>query len=205
MRRYLIAVLALAAALVLALAGCGSSSTSHPATSNPYGQTPTTLPAIMPSPSPTPTLSRAQREAQRDYAQASAEAALDARQAARRHYRHVTVASRRTRVVFSVTGSGYPSIQYGTDSNTVSPPGGYGPLGDGNALPWSATMRPDNNALYWAVSAQLEGGGNITATVSEVTTTTYLDGHQRSRATVLATAHAAGGYNIANAEYSLGF
>jgi hypothetical protein len=49
-------------------------------------------------------------------------------------------------VVFKVWGSGQPSIQYGTDSST-SNPGSLGPLGDGNALSWEASMTYDSGAL----------------------------------------------------------
>lgn len=56
-------------------------------------------------------------------------------------------------VVFKVSGSGYPSVQYGSDSDTNNPQGGYGPLDDGFALPWSASMTYDSTALYYAVSA----------------------------------------------------
>ena len=60
-------------------------------------------------------------------------------------------------IVFKVTGSGYPSVQYGSDSNSNDAPRGYGPLGNGSALPWSASLPYDPSALYYAVSAQLQG------------------------------------------------
>jgi hypothetical protein len=107
-------------------------------------------------------------------------------------------------VVFKVSGSGYPSILYGTDSNNISPPGGYGPLGDGNALPWSASLSYDPNALYYAVTAQLEGYGDISDSVTEVITTYCSDGHHKTESFPLASGHASGGYNIARAEYAGG-
>jgi hypothetical protein len=132
-------------------------------------------------------------------------ARLRAKRRAHRAWLHRTVAYRTDRIVYTVTGSGYPSVQYGSDSNTVDVPGGYGPLGDGVALPFSASQRPDGNALYYDVTAQLEGGGDIAATVTEVRTTVYKDGHSVEHTTQLAHAHAAGGYAIANAESVSGF
>ena len=107
-------------------------------------------------------------------------------------------------VVFKVTGSGYPSIQYGTDSNNDSPPGGYGPLGNGNALPWSASLTYDSSALYYYVSAQLQGYGDISDSVTEVITTYCSDGSHETESFALANGHASGGYNIAQAEYTGG-
>lgn len=107
-------------------------------------------------------------------------------------------------VVFKVWGSGYPSIQYGSDSDNNSPKGGYGPLGDGNALPWSGSVTYDSNALYYAVSAQLEGYGDIRDSVTEVITTSCSDGSRKTESFQLASAHASGGYNIAQAEYAGG-
>jgi len=107
-------------------------------------------------------------------------------------------------VVFKVWGSGYPSIQYGTDSNNNSPPGGYGPLGNGNALPWSASLTYDSRALYYYVSAQLQGYGDISDSVTEVITTYCSDGSHKTESFPLASGHASGGYNIAQAEYTGG-
>ncbi len=104
-------------------------------------------------------------------------------------------------IVFSVTGTGLPSIQYGTDSST-SNPGSLGPLGDGNALPWSATMPYNPSALYYAVSAQLEGSGSIQDSVTEVVTTTCSGRAPKTESFTLATGNASGGYAIAMAEYS---
>jgi hypothetical protein len=107
-------------------------------------------------------------------------------------------------LVFKVWGSGYPSIQYGSDSNSNSPSGGYGPLGDGNVLPWSASLTYDSGALYYALSAQLEGYGDISDSVTEVITTYCSDGSHKTEDFPLASGHSSGGYNIAQAEYAGG-
>ena len=104
-------------------------------------------------------------------------------------------------VVFKVSGSGYPSIQYGTDSNNNSVQGGYGPLGNGVALPWSASMTYDPSALYYAVTAQLQGYGDISDSVTEVIMTYCSDGSHKTESFPLANGHASGGYAIAQAEY----
>ena len=90
-------------------------------------------------------------------------------------------------VVFKVSGSGYPSVQYGTDSNSNDVPGGYGPLGNGVALPWSASLTYDPSALYYAVSAQLQGSGDISDSVTEVITTYCSDGSHKTESFPLAT------------------
>jgi hypothetical protein len=115
-----------------------------------------------------------------------------------------TMTRQTDKVVFKVRGSGYPSIQYGSDSDSRSPAGGYGPLGDGNALPWSASVTYDPSALYYAVSAQLEGYGDISDSVTEVITTYCSDGSHKTESFPLAHGHASGGYNIAQAEYADG-
>ena len=53
-------------------------------------------------------------------------------------------------IVFRVSGTGYPTIQYGSDSNSNDLP-------NGTALPWSGTVTYNPSALYYAVSAQLQG------------------------------------------------
>jgi hypothetical protein len=115
-----------------------------------------------------------------------------------------TMTRQTDRVVFKVSGSGYPSIQYGSDSDSNSPKGGYGPLGDGNALPWSGSVTYNAGALYYAVSAQLEGSGDISDSVTEVITTYCSDGTHKTERFPLASGHASGGYNIAQAEYTGG-
>jgi hypothetical protein len=69
-------------------------------------------------------------------------------------------------VVFSVTGTGEPSIQYGNGATTKDPSDGAGPLSDGNYLPWHASMTYSPAAEYYAVTAQLEGSGDISDTAS---------------------------------------
>jgi len=44
-------------------------------------------------------------------------------------------------VHFHVSGTGEPSIQYGSDSDEINTPGGLGTLGDGNALPRHAARQ----------------------------------------------------------------
>jgi hypothetical protein len=107
-------------------------------------------------------------------------------------------------IVFAVQGSGYPTIQYGTDSSDHQATGGYGPLGDGNALPYSATIPADPNALYYYVSAQLQGSGSITDSVTEVIETWCSDGANKTESFPLASGSASGGYAIADAEYTGG-
>ena len=114
-----------------------------------------------------------------------------------------TMTRQTDKVVFKVSGSGYPSIQYGSDSDNNSPKGGYGPLGDGNALPWSASMTYDANTLYYAVSAQLEGYGDIRDSVTEVVTTYCSDSSRKTERFPLASGHASGGYAIASAQYNM--
>jgi hypothetical protein len=112
--------------------------------------------------------------------------------------------SQTDKIVFKVWGSGYPSIQYGTASDSNSPAGGYGPLGDGVALPWEGSVKYSPGALYYAVSAQLEGYGEIWDSVTEVVTTYCSNGHHKTERLLLASGHASGGYNIAQAEYAGG-
>jgi hypothetical protein len=105
-------------------------------------------------------------------------------------------------VLFNVSGSGYPSVQYGSDSNNNDAPGSYGPLGNGVALPWSASLTYNSSALYYAVSAQLQGYGDISDSVTEVITTVCSDRHHKTESFPLASGHASGGYAIGQAEYS---
>jgi hypothetical protein len=107
-------------------------------------------------------------------------------------------------IVFRVWGSGYPSVQYGSDSNSNDAQGGYGPLGNGVALPWSSSLPYDPSALYYAVSAQLQGYGDISDSVTEVVTTYCSDGSHHTESFPLASGHASGGYAIAQAEYTGG-
>lgn len=65
-------------------------------------------------------------------------------------------------------------------------------------------MTYDPNALYYAVTAQLEGSGDISDSVTEVITTYCSDGSHKTESFPLAHGHASGGYNIAQAEYADG-
>lgn len=71
----------------------------------------------------------------------------------------------KVRVHFIVTGTGVPSITYGSDSDNRSPAGGVGVLGDGVALPFRASMAYRPDAQYYSIDAQLEGNGNITCKI----------------------------------------
>jgi len=107
------------------------------------------------------------------------------------------------RIVFKVTGyaPNGASITYGNDHDNRQGNCTGGVLGDACTVPWSASMHTAR-ADYWNLSAQLEGGGNITAkiileTIAHFPSTgkTMIMGKQ-----VLAVGHAQGGYQIANAE-----
>jgi hypothetical protein len=116
-----------------------------------------------------------------------------------------TVVSTDTTVRFDVTGTGIPSISYGSDSNTTNVAGGLGTLGDGVALPWSATMPLDSSAQYYVINAQLQdGGGSITATISETVTNHYSNSHEHSQTQIIKTATANGNYSIASPEWVAG-
>jgi hypothetical protein len=103
-------------------------------------------------------------------------------------------------IVFKAWGSGQPSILYGTDASN-SQPGSLGPLGDGNALPWEASTPYSPGALYYAVTAQLEGSGAVSDSVTEVVVTTCAGQAPRTESFPLASGSASGGYAIARAEY----
>jgi len=107
-------------------------------------------------------------------------------------------------VVFRVSGTGDPSIQYGTDSSTNNPSNGVGPLGDGNDLPWTASMPYSAGALYYAVTAQLQGSGSVQDLVTEVVTTWCSGSKPKTETFPLASGNASGGYGIATAEYDGG-
>ena len=108
----------------------------------------------------------------------------------------------RTQVVFIVTGSapGGADITYGSDSDNRSPQGGLGALGSGTGLPWQGSMRYRKSALYYDVSAQLQGSGDITCKVRIRVTQFYSDGTHISRAKTVASGHASGGYNICDGQ-----
>jgi hypothetical protein len=86
-------------------------------------------------------------------------------------------------VVFKVWGSA-PSgvdINYGSDSDSRS----------GKGLPMTKTLKLDDEAMYYNVSAQLMGGGDINCSVT-------VDGETKK-------GHASGDYNICMAQLSSGF
>ena len=114
----------------------------------------------------------------------------------------VTVVRTVTHVEFKVSGAGTPSITYGSDSDNISPQGGLGFDGQGEALPWHGQIRYHSGALYWNVTAQLEGDGNITCKVLLKVTRYWSDGTHFSKSKVIAHGHAAGGYNICSAQYN---
>lgn len=92
------------------------------------------------------------------------------------------------KVVFKVWGNapagslGPLDITYGSDSDTRK-----GAFKDGT---FEATLPLDDDALYFNVMAQLQGSGDINCSVT-------IDGHTEK-------AHAAGGYNICNAQANKG-
>ena len=83
-----------------------------------------------------------------------------------------------TEVSFSVTGSAPNGVDitYGSDSSNY----------DGSPPPFAASLTIDENALYYAVSAQLMGGGDVTCEVRI--------------GDIVRTGHAVGGYNICSAQ-----
>lgn len=95
-------------------------------------------------------------------------------------------------VVYSVSGTGAPTIQYGTDSDNRDGGGTLGLLGEGNRVPWHKSLKFDPDADYYTLTAQLEGSGDITCKIA----VSYSDG---STLTV-ATGHASGSYNICSAQ-----
>jgi hypothetical protein len=104
-----------------------------------------------------------------------------------------------TRVLFKVTGtaSSGADITYGSDSDNLSPHSGLS-----TALPWTGSLRYNENALYYDVTAQLQGGGDIRCYVILKVTDYYSDGTHRSKSKVEARGHASGGYNICDAQVS---
>jgi hypothetical protein len=97
-----------------------------------------------------------------------------------------------TEITFTVTGTGDPSITYGTDSDNRDGGGTLGQLGDGNATPWTRTLTFDGSALYYFMDAQLEGAGNISCKITAT-------GPGDAPLTV-ATGHASGNYNICSVQ-----
>lgn len=97
-----------------------------------------------------------------------------------------------TTVTFVVTGAGDPSITYGSDSDNRDGGGHLGTLGDGNALPWKRSLSFNGDSLYYSVSAQLEGSGDISCKI--------IVSGPGDNPTTVASGHASGGYNICSAQ-----
>ncbi|MET9361523.1 hypothetical protein ABZX93_11455 [Streptomyces sp. NPDC006632] len=86
-------------------------------------------------------------------------------------------------VVFKVWGSAPSGVEvtYGSDSDNRQ----------GSGLPMTKTLKLDSAALYYDVTAQLSGGGDINCSVT-------VNGRTK-------TGHASGGYNICTAQLNGGF
>lgn len=116
--------------------------------------------------------------------------------------RGVTVTRHLVSVVFQVWGSAASGAQitYGSDSDSRSPRGSLGPLGEGRALPWKAHLAWSRSALYYDVTAQLQGGGDIDCGVWLKVTDWFSNGTRRSASKRVASGHASGSYNICDAQ-----
>jgi hypothetical protein len=89
-----------------------------------------------------------------------------------------TTAAPTGKAVFKVWGSA-PSgvdITYGSDGENIA----------GHGLPMTKTLTVKDDAMYYAITAQLSGGGDIHCSVT-------IDGNTK-------TGHASGGYNICSAQ-----
>lgn len=84
--------------------------------------------------------------------------------------------------VFKVWGTGSVDAQYGNDGTNIQGPSHPG---------WTRTLKVHDDALYYAITAQLNGGGNVHCSVT-------IDGHTK-------TGHASGGYNICSAQLNSDF
>lgn len=86
------------------------------------------------------------------------------------------------KVVFKVWGSAPSGVNttYGSDSDNR----------DGSGLPMTRTLTVNDDALYYSVSAQLQGGGDINCSVT-------VGGETKK-------GHASGGYNICMVQLSSG-
>ncbi|WP_328584955.1 hypothetical protein [Streptomyces sp. NBC_00370] len=87
------------------------------------------------------------------------------------------------KAVFKVwgTASAGADITYGSDGENL----------DGSGLPMTKTLTVKDDALYYAINAQLQGGGDIQCSVT-------IDGKTK-------TGHARGGYNICSAQLNADF
>ena len=80
--------------------------------------------------------------------------------------------------------------------------GGLGALGTGVSVPWSGQMAYRSSALYYYISAQLGGSGDIHCALYVKVTAYYSDGSHISRKKLVAEGHASGSYNICSAQSS---
>lgn len=73
-----------------------------------------------------------------------------------------------TTVTFMVSGTGEPSIQYGNNSDNISPPQCTGgDLGESCTLGFTATLPYTGTAEYWNINAQLDSsGGTISCSIT---------------------------------------
>jgi hypothetical protein len=104
---------------------------------------------------------------------------------------------------FAGQGGRCASVGKAAAAGLIAGPAGavvLGALCEGNALPWPATLPYTDGQLYWNVTAQLEGYGDITATVSLVAVHHFSDGTSKTETHLLKSAHASGGSTIAMAE-----
>jgi len=102
--------------------------------------------------------------------------------------------------VFVVTGTAPAGVDitYGSDSDSLSPPGGS------PALPFRGSVNANLNALYYAVSAQLQGSGSIRCYVVLRVTRYWSDHTHDSAHRTLASGRAENGYNICSAQFNNG-
>ena len=105
------------------------------------------------------------------------------------------------RIVFAVSGSAPDGVDitYGSDSINDSPPGNGGTT---ISLPWSGHLRYNSNALYYDVTAQLQGGGHLNCGVYVEVINHYSDGTQAKAEKRIAHGSASGSFNICDAESS---
>jgi hypothetical protein len=89
-------------------------------------------------------------------------------------------AAPKDKVVFKVWGSASAGVDitYGSDTDNLQ----------GRGLPMTKTLTLKDDAMYYDVTAQLQGGGDVHCSVT-------VDGKTK-------TGHAAGGYNICSAQLS---
>lgn len=98
-------------------------------------------------------------------------------------------------VTFTVTGEAPDgvNITYGSDTDSRSGNSGTDEYGMPSAdVPWEESLKVEGDALYYAVTAQLSGSGDINCKV-------VIDGE------TVAKGHASGDYNICSAQASQDF